>query len=359
MYRILLSGGENLVDYGAFSLALYSVMCDKCLFEEDVEITVQTTSKNCLYEFGSRFAKEKSISIKPYFGPFIKMPISCVVKFTDLCGQDDVEEMLANENLMLGKTPVCVIPYRNYDLSAELEEGISKKGGEFVFDWENDTDSDIVSFYKTFLHTTVFKSRIRVYGYNFKKYEGSKVDKNAFIDFVKKNPYNNNVVEMVSKMVDDFYTSSYYKHFDYILKLPSSSRLNDLVTETIVEDYDSTKIVNCTKLPSSEIVFDWDKFRRSVERQGNDFYAERKWADETIAKVKASPTVSMKKLRPSIRRYFSNFIGLGEEKIKPNSSVLIVDDVFTSGKTVGEAIDKLIKAGFIGDITILTLFNNR
>lgn len=54
-------------------------------------------------------------------------------------------------------------------------------------------------------------------------------------------------------------------------------------------------------------------------------------------------------------------IDIGEEdKIKDssNTSILIIDDVFTTGSTLNMVLNKLTELNFQGDISILTLISN-
>lgn len=52
-------------------------------------------------------------------------------------------------------------------------------------------------------------------------------------------------------------------------------------------------------------------------------------------------------------------ISLGEDTIKPNADILIIDDTFTTGSTIQMLLKALQQLNVQGNISILTLVNNR
>lgn len=248
--------------------------------------------------------------------------------------------------------PTFIVEYEVETSEKALDEGIKVVDGKVIFDWESDDDSDIINLTSVNIKQSVFKGIPRFFGYSIKRQKGKDILLKYIKDNVDTDP---NIVEMIEKCVDSFYTDSTIKHFDYVLKVPSHSTVNNILCDRILE-HDNTKIVPISKKDVSELNVDWDKVKRNFKLNYYQEFCD--YISRVINYVKKDETFSISKIPPRIRQYIKPMFLLNND-IDKNSNVLIVDDVFTSGSTVSMVINELMNYGFDGDITVLSLINNK
>lgn len=260
--------------------------------------------------------------------------------------------------------PVYVFYYETESVNSNLYEGIKlNSSGEFEFDFISDSEDDIVSFNRRFIHSSKYKKLPKYYGYKFNA-TASSSNKSAFLHYIKDEKALNtpNMQKLIYNCIDDFFTACEVKHFDYILKTPSKSRLVSDMCETIANEFDDATIVDLTKVPTSEMDFDWDLLRSKLPSSyGEEGFTKIKAFLSNMLKNKSSEYFSVSKnVPPKYRQYLKPITTFGETTIDLTNAknILIVDDTFTTGYTFYSTIKLLRDSKFEGNIYILSLINN-
>lgn len=369
-FRILICGGRHFYNYSYLEYILENIIDKKNLDFSDLEII----SGHCegADKLGEKFAEENSIRLKIFpadwkqygraAGPIrnkqmidyiSRYPNKLVLAFVspNSKGTKNTIELAKRNNI-----EVIEIPYEVEELPLELFEGIRADGDNFEVDWENNYKEDIVKLSSLCIKETKFNKNLRFYGYKINK-DAVPKDRSNFLHYIKGEIQDDpRMQKLIYKCIESFYEESPIKNYDYILKTPSKSKINDFMVEEIKSKFDNCKEVDLIKKPSSELSIDWDMFKASFKR---DYYDKiEAYLKQLIDSVKKDPKFSISKISPKYRKYLTPMISVGDQFIEPNSNILIIDDTFTTGTTINMIIKDLERVGFIGNISILTLFNN-
>ena len=285
---------------------------------------------------------------------YIKDDKSCVIAFTskDTKGTRNTIQ-LANKV----KIPVIEIPYEVFEETTELYEGVRKSiGGNFELDWDNDMPEDLVKLEGSCVHITKYHKSIRCYGYKVNKVQANKKDRNEFLSFLKMQPSNERT-ELISRCIEDFYEKCPQKHFDYVLKIPSKSSLNDEIIEQL-NKYDSFKVVSLLKRPTNDLELNLDLIKSKFHGDYIENFIN--YLQKIIDYNKKKDNFSISTFKPQYRAFIKPMISFGNEDIDntPYTNILIVDDIFTSGSTMDMILNLLNDLNFQGTITMLTLIQN-
>lgn len=370
-FRVLVCGGRHFNNYSVLESVLDSVLevrdieyanaeivsghCDGAdklgeLFAKNHDIPVKIFEPNW-QAFGRAAGPIRNRQMIDYISEFPKESIVVAFISKNSKGTYNTIQLARTHNI-----PVITVPYSQEETFTELFEGIYKNdNGKFVIDWNDNHPSDVVKFDSTCAHLTKFNKQLRCFGYRINK-TADKIDRSDFIRFIKENANTSYVRELIEKLLADFYEKSFIKNFDYILKLPSRSPLNSLICDCIVDKFDDAVVIDCYKLPITELTFDWERFTKSFKGDYIDQF--KKYMENYIAELKKDSTFSISKISPKYRRYFRPMIKFGDTAIDKDSDILIVDDVFTTGSTLNVVFDQLQEIGFNGNIVTLTLINN-
>ena len=363
MLHLLVCGSRNFYNYNFMCFVLNTIIDD----EDDVEIV--SGHCNGADKLAEKFAEENNIQTRLFIpdwklgkaaGPIRNKEMidyisqfdnKLVVAFVDRNskGTRNTISLARDKNI---KT--YVYEFFDNNLSIELNEGISiDNNGNVVFDWNNDSIEDIIKLQTQEIKATKFHNNIRYFQY---KVIENKENKNKVLNYIKRTK-DNNVSEMIEKCVENFYEKSDIKHFDYILKIPSSSNINNEICNTIVDKYDNSEIIDINKKPSIELEFDYDLFQSKYN--GKYFEEFKLYMNKMINELKKKDDFLMKRIPAKYRSYIKSMLSFDNNKIKNNSNILIVDDIFTTGSTIGMLLKLLEETNFEGNIYILNLINNR
>ena len=245
--RILICGGRHFEEYNFFEACV-----DSFLENHDFDYTaLELVSGGCIGtdKLAERFAVEHGCVIKVFpanwkqygkaAGPIRNKQMieyinqaeqKFVIAFTSVNSKGSLGTIKMANNYNI---PVTQIDYETTDFIGNLYEGISYNPDteEFDFNWFVDTPEDIINLTQTKIGTTKFKKRLYYFGYKINtSAETSKKYKNLLLQFLKAEAGNDSRIdEMIAKCIEQFYTASEIKNFDYIAKLPSRSKLNILI----------------------------------------------------------------------------------------------------------------------------------
>lgn len=367
--KILVCGGRHFNNYSVLNWVMTNVIA--VADTDDVEIV----SGHCVGadQLGERYAQENNMAVKIFSpnwtaygraaGPIRNKQMvdyvsqdknSLVVAFVspNSKGTKGTIAMAKKANI-----PVIEIPYEIQDLPIELQEGVRfESDGSLTVDWESDSPQDIVKLQSTCIKLTKFQKNLRYYEYKINPAADTE-DKKKFLQYIKQNANTELVKELIERCAEDFYTQSQSKHYDYIIKLPSRSSLNDLLVDCISSSFDDCQIITAQKKPIQELDIDWELLKQSFK--GDYFDQLKDYLTKLVQQLKKDSVFSISKVSPRYRRYIKPMISLGEDTIKPNTDILIIDDTFTTGSTIQMLLKTLQQLNVQGNISILTLVNNR
>lgn len=367
--KILVCGGRHFNNYSVLNWVMTNIL--SAVDVEDIEIV----SGHCVGadQLGEQYAKENNLSVKIFLpdwaaygkaaGPIRNKQMinytlqdknSLVVAFVspNSKGTKGTVSMAKKADI-----PVIEIPYEVQDLSIELWEGVRfKADNSLTIDWDSDLPQDIVKLQSTCIKLTKFQKNLRYYEYKINP-NASTEDKKKFLQYIKQNATTESVKELIERCAEDFYTQSQSKHYDYIIKLPSRSSLNDLLADCISSSFDDCQIITAQKRPIQDLDVDWELFKQSFK--GDYFEQLKNYLTNLMQQLKKDSGFSISKIPPRYRRYIKPMISLGDSVIKPDADILIIDDTFTTGSTIQMLLKALQQIDVRGNISILTLVNNR
>lgn len=245
-------------------------------------------------------------------------------------------------------------------LGIEVYEGINISNDSLDVDWEEDKEGDIIYLSNWEISELPFGNDTRFYGYKINKSRENKLMRDELIKYIKGDNGCNDekVYGLIDRMIEDFFVQSKVKRFDYLIKLPSNSRINTLIANTIEDDYNpSCKEIRSWKEPVENIEINYDKLNNCSEKNRPIIISYLKSA---LDKMKQEGKFSIKRINKDYRKYLKNFISVDNASIEDmNSSLLIIDDMMSTGASISEVVYKLRSKGFTGSIYILTLLNNK
>lgn len=256
--------------------------------------------------------------------------------------------------------PVIEIHYDTENLDKELYEGIILKDNEFIFDWDNDTESDIINLSKRHIYSTYLNHNVRYYGYKV-LYHNS--DSKKFLSYIKtKDGYENkNVIEMIDRCVEEFY-SDINEKFDLIIETKSSSDIVKIISEKISEQFD-TPIIKLEKLPVDKLSLDIEKINCELKNKSDEYknkfinYLNKRYIEPQHKNGK----FSIAKIDPKYRKFIKPMYSFGDNKVDFSKikKLLIVDENITTGETITQIVNLLKHSGYENSIIIFTLISNK
>lgn len=243
-----------------------------------------------------------------------------------------------------------------------LLEGIQNIDGEYTFDTKQDRKDDIIQF-KTGISSVLdnmYGDKVLI-GIPFNK-EGDHSKKLQFIkdlkwgDRIPENIINHTLDIVVDNLDNQINLSS----FDYIVSPKSSSELNKKLMDRISSKTDANVVSDFfIKNEVSKIYMDVDKAKSDGK---NNKFIKRLSKRFELAKSVDNQSIKLQPLNRYERMYLRDFLRVSDNHkllslVMGESKVLVVDDIFSSGKTTNEMV-LILKSLGVGDITIFTLFAN-
>lgn len=370
--KLLICGGRHFCDYNLLESYVDKLLEELSVNFDDVEIiSGGCTGADAL---GELYADRHNIPVtrfKPDWAAFGKAagPIRNADMINYINSFDDKAVVaFASQNsrgtlntISLAKKlniPTYIYNYDYDSLAVELYEGIRQSESNFEVDWDKNLPEDIVYLDRTkCIHNSRFSGKLRYYGYKINK-KSRKDSRDNFLKYIKNNiDKHDSLLELIDRCIADFYEISPIKHYDYLLKIPSSSKINDLLCDYLIKNFDNCDIIELTKKPAQAFEFDLDKFSKSFS--GEYLPIMLNYLTKYAATINKKDKFSITEISPRYRRYIKPMIDLGDQNIDLNKNILIIDDTFTTGSTINMVLDTLETLGFTGNISILTLINNQ
>ena len=369
--KILVCGGRHFNQYKLLEYVLSSIIED----DDYVDCKVEIVSGGCegADKLGERFALENDIELKVFNADWKKYgrsagPIRNKQMIDYISGfENKIVVAFVSPNSKGTRNTVSLAKKSNievveieYELDEldpfTLSEGVTMDdSGNFVFDFNSDSNNDIIKIASIKTREGRFEGLPRFWGYSVRSVDG----KDAFLKYMKDNLYvDENVEELIDRCVDRFFADCDIKDFDYIIKLPSSSKLNDVICSTL-SNYSGAEIVCGNKIDASEVVVDKDLVYSSCRYDEQGCENLYKSVCSYVSRAIKGDKFYIKYVPPRYRKFIKSIIRIDSTKIRKDSSVLIVDDVMTSGTTIRMMINELKDNGFSGTMTIFNMVNNR
>lgn len=369
--KVIVCGGRHFDDYKYLSYALDTVLENN----NDIEIV----SGHCegADKLGEKYAKENNLNLKIFPANWAKYgkaagPIrnhqmvdyiksfkdSLVVAFTNKnsVGTKDTINYAKKNGVNVEE-----FSYENEELQVSLYEGIRYNGNEFEYNFDSDEADDIIKLTSTHIHSTRFNHKIKYYGYKINNRDGNH---KLFLNYIKSDNAleNYNFIKMIDNCIEDLYSKTQENHFDCIIKVESSSRLNSIICNKIIDEYDDCDLVDADKIEVAYLDFDWERLRKTYNTNHSAEYYdgfERKLRG-MINYFRKKGKFSISNFPGQYRKYLKSMFEINNNAKDLNTykNILIVDDVFTSGSTFKMVINALNNTGYTGEISIFSLINN-
>lgn len=243
-----------------------------------------------------------------------------------------------------------------------VSEGIKQRDdGEYEFNWDEDEEDDIIYLNVEAYHCDRKQNPIHYYGYSFNwRNPETRRAKNKLISFLKHNIYKEDVTRMLDNTVDRLIDHLDMERYDYIVVVPSSSQINEYMSSSIINYYSNIRVIPLEKINAENIKIDWDAIRSGAKSE-DEFKKIKNDVASYIRNNQGKPAI-IKILPKWCRQYVKPIIkigrGINNDEISKARHILIVDDILTSGKTIGDAMRLLNEAGYKGDYTAFTFINN-
>lgn len=258
--------------------------------------------------------------------------------------------------------------YIHNKLSLTKTAGVSLENNVFKFNFENDSENDIIKLAAYKLNYTRFKNNVYWFGYKFEENTTSS-QRTDFINYIK--GISGNISEVDLRRFIELPLFSLAREFNtynvdcFVYPLSQRSQLVTKMIE-IIGECTQHDISRCSfelvKNAPTKIEFDWEMFESvHIDKQGYKQMVEH-INNEILPKIKQLDYFSLaKNVKPKYRPFITNYIGFPNiemlEKFKKlkGSNILIVDDINTSGSTLNEILRILNKVNQNCNIFIYTL----
>ena len=381
MIRLIIAGGRTFDNY-----ELLSHFVEEYLLNAEYDLSnVEIVSGHCegIDRLGERFAEEHNIGLKIFpaqwqkYGKFAGLKRN--QEMIDYANSDDNTGVLIAfwdgksrgtkytiEHSDLAGMAVEVFRYDTYDFETELYEGITRNNSEeFIFDFDADSDADIVSFKCKKIYSTKINGNTHYYGYQFNA-DTDKSDRLDFLTYIKQNDAVDSpeLAEMIDRCIDNFYTDVDIKSFDYLVKTPSSSNLVSEICNNIIRNFEIVDTIDLSKKPNIDLEFDYDKFLNDSPKYANDeelFNKFKSYMDKNINYLRNKEYFSISKnILPRYRKYIKPMVKFDNENydLSNAQNILVVDDTVTTKSTFVQIIDLLRSCGYTGNIYLFSLMKN-
>lgn len=254
--------------------------------------------------------------------------------------------------------PVHIIRYKQNKES--IQSGVQLDSGKIIYDFDNDEPEDVLPLVNQ--QTVQSKKHGHVFYYSFKANKGHP-DWSKFLDTLKHSEDSTELRKLADQVCNRLFAK--FNYFDCILYPKSASKLNDLIIGAIhnIDPYMPAYAVS--KSDPKDIEFDWDAFNAKFNGDKEKYEKLCKRIDYMMDRIHRSDRFSMQKqVYPMFRRYVSGFLSIEDldnalDDIIASETILILDDIVTSGRTTFEMINMLESIGYEGDIVVYSLIYNK
>lgn len=254
--------------------------------------------------------------------------------------------------------PVHIIRYT--DTPDTIESGIQFDGENITYNWNEDDPEDILPLVNQ--KTVQTRKQGHAYFYSFR---ANKTDPKwkSFLATFKHSGDEASLKKLASQVANRLFAT--YNEFDCIIYPKSSSKLNQYLIDAIHEIDPYMPAYSISKVKPSDIQVDWDMFNERFKGDPETVEKNRKKLEQTLDRIHRSDNFSLhKQVPPIFRKFFKGFLdvedlGDGLDDIIAAQTILVLDDIVTSGRTSFEIIQALEDLGVEADIVIYSLIYNK
>lgn len=254
-----------------------------------------------------------------------------------------------------------------------IKSGVSVKDNFYEFDYENDNLYDIVSLKFYSIKSSTFRGNVYWFGYEFNSDISSK-ERTKFIHALKglsnNNISYNDLQTFIEKPVVELNKVHKLSSFDFFVypvsgRSPLVSYMIQEVGNWVQRDISDVSFGMIKNIPS-EIKFDWIRFKRDYDSDDkskpNQFMQMSSYVNSVLLpSIESGSYFSLaNSVKAKYRPYITNFLIMkNSDMIKlyesRNASVLVVDDINTTGSTLYEILRILDKVNSSLDVYVFTL----
>lgn len=253
-----------------------------------------------------------------------------------------------------------------------IHSGIQYDDGDYVIDYVQNHDNDIITIQPPQLYRKEFRNKIYWFGYEFNADVSSK-QRTEFIHYIKglgdRKISDADLIKLIELPLNEL--SKRINMYDIdCFAYPLSGR-SDIVKKIVqtVGRYTSHDTSRCSfefiKSAPTDIEFDWESFDADNKDDKNRYNQMRKYVeDNLLPAIKQLDYFSLAQaVKPKYRKYMTNYLNMSADdaarfsKLK-GKTILVVDDINTSGATLDEILRKLGKINNNCNIYLYTLIGN-
>lgn len=238
-----------------------------------------------------------------------------------------------------------------------IEGGIQLDSDNILYDWDEDEPEDILPLEGNEVGQRRRNGHTFYYAFRANK---SHPDWKRFLPIFK----HSQVTPDLERLIDITCRRLIIKYnmFDCILYPESTSILNELMIKSFrkIDTYMPAYAIK--KLPPTKVEVNWDKFNK--EYTGNKEVAAKR-LKAMIERIHKSNRFSMQhQVHGPYRKFITGFLDIEDldaalDDILMSQTILVLDDVYTTGSTLLEIINMLKSIGYEGDIVTYSLIDNK
>ena len=232
-------------------------------------------------------------------------------------------------------------------------------GDKLIINWNEDDPEDILPL----VNQTIVESRKHGHAFYYAfKANKQYSDWNKFLYTLKH--YDPNELKKITDRIASRFIAK-FNNFDCILYPKSSSELNEIMIESLHEIDPYVPAYPVSKMDPSDITFDWDAFNAKFKGDEEQHNKTAKSIERMMDRIHSSDKFSLQKqVIPRLRKFIRGFLSIGDfevalDDIVNSQTILILDDIVTSGATTLELINMLDDIGYEGDIVVYSIVYNR
>lgn len=375
--RVIIAGSRDYDNYKIFSAIVNMIFNDSYTVNDRVEIVSGGCSGPDI--MGERYAHENDIECVTFPAEWKKYGRSAGIKrnnqMIQYASNSNIPTLIAFWNGKSKGTKHTIDQAKennfrvfvvNCDRSDDyvrcfdkfFVEGVSYKDNDFLFNFYEDNDDDIIKLTIDKINMTTRHGNVYYYGYKANLDKNISDERRKFFKYAKDNVSSEGVQEIVYRSIEHFADKVNLNSFDCILVAPSKSGLANLISE-FIEKKNHIPIVALKKCTIDDIHYDETK----IDHLSNDIIEKlNKELDYAKQKSKESgDSFQLKYLRPICRKILAPTIKFDDESnvtLDNVNNILIIDDIVTSGKTMDDIVSILTNNNYQGDITLFSLIKN-